>query len=298
MEDKKIILIAGATGFIGKKLIDKLSNSAEVRILTRQKEKLNSAYYYWEPYKNEIDLAVFEGVTHIVNLCGAGIADKRWTKSRKKELEDSRIIPTQFLYSKKEFFPQLKQYISASGINCYDSKDNNKIFTENDNLANDFVSQLVQKWENSAAIFSEICPVLKLRISFVISDQGGALKKLEQPIKMGFGAVIGSGKQAIPWIHLDDLVSLFEFGIENKLEGIYHANASNTTNEDITLALAKKLKKKIWLPKIPAFAMKIILGELSFLVLEGIQASNKKILDEGFDFKYKTLETCLSSKSL
>jgi uncharacterized protein len=140
--------------------------------------------------------------------------------------------------------------------------------------------------------FSEICPVLKLRISFVISNTGGAVKKLENPIKMGFGAVIGSGNQSIPWIHLEDLVSVFNFGIDKNLEGVYHANSDNTTNKEITLVLAKKLKKKIWLPNVPSFVMKLILGELSVLVLKGIKASNQKLRAAGFDFQYKTLKDC------
>jgi uncharacterized protein len=289
MNTKNIILIAGATGFIGKALVEKLKTNFEVRILTRQKDKLAQGYYFWNPVNQEIDEKVFENVTHIINLCGAGIADKRWSSSRKKELEESRTLPAKFLYSKKEMMPKLKQYITASGINCYDFNNETKIYSEADSFAQDFVSSLVEKWEKSADIFSEICPVLKLRISFVISDFGGAIKKLESPIKLGFGAVIGSGNQSIPWIHIDDLISLFQFGIEKNLEGVYHANSGNTTNKQLTLLLAQKLNKKIWLPNVPEFVLKIILGEMSVLVLKGIKASNQKLLSEGFDFKHKIL---------
>jgi uncharacterized protein (TIGR01777 family) len=290
--EKRIILLAGATGFIGKELIKVLQKNNEIRILTRHKDSMEQNYFYWNPDKNEVDTKAFEGVTHIINLCGAGIADKNWTSSRKKELELSRTLPASFLFAHRNLMPELKQYISASGINCYDFNNESKIYDEEDPIASDFVSTLVKKWEESADQFSSICPVLKLRISFVISDLGGAVKKLEAPIKMGFGAAIGTGKQAIPWIHLQDLCSLFEFGVENKLEGVYNANAGNSDNKEMTVLIAKKLKKRLWLPNIPAFVMKLILGELSVLVLKGIKASNQKIVAKGFKFKYSKIEAC------
>jgi uncharacterized protein (TIGR01777 family) len=284
--EKRIILLAGATGFIGKELIKVLQKNNEIRVLTRQKEKLKENFFYWNPDNGEVDKKAFEGVTHLINLCGAGIADKNWSTSRKKELELSRTVPAKFLLANKELMPDLKQYISASGINCYDFNNETKIYQEEDPLATDFVSTLVKKWEESADQFKSICPVLKLRISFVISELGGAVKKLEAPIKMGFGAAIGTGKQAIPWIHLEDLCALFEFGIDKQLAGVYNANAGNSDNQEMTVLIAKKLNKRLWLPNIPAFVMKLILGELSVLVLKGIKASNQKLVAEGFKFNY------------
>ena len=292
MESKKTILLAGATGFIGKELISELSSSFELKILTRHKDKLKPNFYYWNPALNEIDETVFENVTHIINLCGAGIVDKRWTESRKKELLDSRVIPAEFLFSKVNLIPNLEQYITASGINCYDIENSDKVYTEEDQIANDYVSQLVKNWEKGADIFKTKCEVLKVRISFVISEKGGGITKIEKPIKMGFGAIIGSGNQAMPWIHLTDLVRLFHFGIDKKLSGIYHAVSGNSTNKEVTLLLAKKNHKRIWLPKIPSFVLKIILGKLSILVLKGIKASNSKILSKGFEFKFKKIEDC------
>lgn len=292
MENKNIILIAGGTGFIGKKLADKLVNNGEIRILTRKSENLSVGFFNWNPYKGFIDEKALEGVTHIINLTGEGIADKRWTSSRKKIIEDSRTIPAKFIFSKIDKLTHLKQYITASGINCYDVNNENKSYTESDEIASDFVSQVVKKWEASADLFQDKCAVLKIRIPFVISENGGAVKKLEAPIKMGFGAAIGKGNQAIPWVHLDDLVSIFEFGITENLAGKYHANSGNTTNKEITELLAKKWNKKLWLPNIPAFVMKLILGDLSVLILKGIHASNQKIINSGFKFKFKKISDC------
>lgn len=292
MQDSNIILIAGGTGLIGKELSSLLKQHFTVRILTRDKSKCDANYFYWNPDLREIDEKALFGVTHVINLCGAGIADQRWTAKRKKELYDSRIIPAEFLFSKRELLPDLKHYISASGVNCFDIEQRTKTFTEEDEIAQDFVSQLVKKWEEAADLFQEKCLVSKIRISFVISPKGGGISKIEKPIKMGFGSVLASGNQAMPWIYIDDLSRIFLHVIENKLDGVYHACSGNTTNKELTLVLAKKNHKRIFLPKVPAFVLKLILGELAILVCEGVRISSQKISDTGFEFKFKNLEDC------
>ena len=285
---KKVILLAGGTGFIGKALIEVLSREHEVRVLTRDRKKCGGQFYFWDPDQGEIDEKAGQGVTHIVNLCGSGIADKRWTAKRKKELYDSRIRPAAFLFSKRDLFPDLEHYVSASGVNCFDW-NKIKTFAEDDPLAGDYLSRLVADWEKSADQFSAICKVSKIRISFVISAQGGGLAKIEKPIKMGFGSPLASGDQAMPWIHLEDLARLFAFVIENKLEGVYHAAAGNTTNRELTEELAKKNNKKLWMPAVPAFVLKLLLGEMASLVIYGVKISNRKIKDAGFVFDYAEL---------
>lgn len=289
-KQQEIVLIAGGTGFIGKALVERLRKTHEVRILTRKTEHLNNDEFHWNPEKQELDEKALENVSILINLCGLGIADKRWTAQRKQELEDSRVIPAQFLYSKIGLLPKLKQYIAASGVNCYDYNNTEKIYTENDPMAGDYVSQLVVKWEQAAAIFEGACKVVKLRIGFVLADQGGAREKMQQAIKKGFGSPLGSGKQAIPWIHLDDLTALFDFCIAQQLEGVYNTIAGNTTNEELTVLFAKKLNKKMWLPNVPSFVLKLLLGELSVLVLTGIKASNAKLKATGFHFEKDVLE--------
>ncbi|MGV3631259.1 MAG: TIGR01777 family oxidoreductase [Bacteroidota bacterium] len=287
-ESKNIILLAGGTGFIGKELIAVLSRQYEVRVLTRDKKKCGGEYFYWNPDAGELDERAAEGVSHIVNLCGAGITDKRWTARRKQELYDSRIEPAAFLFSKRELFPGLKQYISASGVNCFDW-NKSKVYTEEDSPARDYLSQLVADWEKAADQFETICPVTKIRISFVISTHGGGLKKIEKPVQMGFGSVLASGNQAMPWIQLHDLARIFAFVIENKLAGVYHAAAGNTTNRELTQELAKKNGKRLWMPAVPAFMLKLILGEMASLVIYGVKISNDKIKNANFVFDYPEL---------
>ncbi len=293
MENKKIILVAGGTGFIGKKLVALLEETSEVRVLTRDRAKCGGQYFYWDPDAGELDEKAARGVTHLVNLCGSGIADKRWTAARKRELYDSRIKPAAFLFSKKELFPELEHYISASGVNCFDWNNRAKTYTENDPLASDFLSQLVADWEKSTDQFAAVCKVSKIRTSFVISSQGGGLAKIEKPIRMGFGSPLASGNQPMPWIQLEDLARLFAFVIDHRLGGVYHAVAGNTTNRELTQELAKKLGKKLWLPAVPAFVLKLLLGEMASLVIEGVNVSNQKIRGAGFEFKYSALPEAL-----
>jgi uncharacterized protein len=290
MVNKEHILIAGGTGFIGHKLAEHLRQFHQISILTRTKSYLTRKdYYYWNPEENEIDLRALKDVTVVINLCGAGIADKRWTPARKRELLNSRVNPAEFLHKHMKSMYKLKQYISASGVNCYPI-GSDKVFTEEDDFGTDFVSQLVKKWEAGADLFQQNCKVVKLRIGFVLALGEGGLKKMETPIKFGVGSVLGSGNQAIPWIHIDDLVSLFEFSIVNNLEGCFNAIAGNTTNEELTYTLAKKLKRKIFLPKTPGFLVYLIFGQMAVLLLKGIYASNEKIKNAGFIFKKETID--------
>lgn len=288
------ILIAGGTGLIGKKLTAKWKSAGhDVRILSRGKTDLEKNIFHYSIEKKEIDPLALENVSVIVNLAGAGIADKRWTKSRVEELYSSRIDSTEFLFEKVKNLSSLKQYISASGIICYGFDQPEKLFVESDPIGTDILSDITLKWEQAADLFSSVCPVAKIRISVVLSNEGGALLPISKPVKMGFGAILGNGKQGVPWIHLTDLVSLFDVAMQQKWNGAYNANAGNTTNEELTLTIATVLNKRIWLPKVPAFALKLALGRMSTVVLDGLKADNSKIKSLGMIFKYPELKGAL-----
>jgi uncharacterized protein (TIGR01777 family) len=291
---KQIILLAGGTGMIGKKMqAFLLKQGHEVRILSRKPSDLNKNIFHWQPTNDEIDVAALKGVTTIINLSGAGIADKRWTDERKNEMINSRVQPTLFLASLAPQMRELKQYISASGINCYGYDNHSKIYQENDPFGKDFLSQVVEKWEQAADSLSPYCVVSKIRISVVLTSEGGALETISKPIKMGLTSALGTGKQWMPWIHIDDLVSLFNFVLENRLEGSFNANAKNVNNQEFTETLAKQLDKKCWLPNVPSFLLKTVLGEMSSVVLDGVNASNDKIKKAGFEFQHEKLGDAL-----
>jgi uncharacterized protein (TIGR01777 family) len=285
------ILLAGGTGLIGKELSLKLKNEGyNVRILSRQKSNYTKGFYNWDPYKSYIDPEALKNVDIIINLVGEGIADKKWTNERKKALIDSRVIPTNFLYESFKNTTSLKQYISASGINCYGYDNYDKKYTEEDMFGNDFLSQVVEKWENAANQFKNICLVSKLRISVVLTPHGGAFPKIAQPIKLYAGATLGTGKQWMPWISMEDLLRMFIFVAQNKLEGTFNALANTDTNKKFTQELAFFLKKPLFLPNVPAFILRLFLGEMSTVILEGLQASNDKIKNKGFTFKHNNLQ--------
>lgn len=287
----KQIAIAGGTGLIGKKLEEKLTSEGfEVLILTRNPKADN--HVSWNPNERKIDLVRVQNVEVIINLCGAGIADKRWSKSRKKELYDSRIIPNEFLSSIQSELPNLKQFISASGVNAYGYKNEAKEYTEEDPIGPDFLSQLVKDWEASTNGFQNI-PVAKMRIAMVLSSEGGALEKLLKPIKFHLGSGLGSGKQPIAWVHIDDLTNSFVFAIKNKLDGAYNILNGYIGNKEFMSTLSDVKGKKLWLPNVPEFMLKMVFGEMSEMLLKGVNISNQKIQDAGFIFYYLNLKLAL-----
>lgn len=291
------ILIAGGTGLIGQALERKLTHAGyEVKILSRTPSKDNQVF--WDPKEKKIDLDNIKSTEVIINLCGAGVADERWTKKRKKELHDSRVIPADFLFSVIEQFPYLKQYISASGVNCYGYDSLEMLYGEEDAYGKDYLSQLVKEWEASADQFLPFVKVAKLRISMVLSENGGALDKLAKAVKWGVGSPIGSGKQWMTWVHMDDLVSAFEHTVANELEGAFNTLSNYTKNADFMKALARKFEKRIWLPNVPAFLMKLILGEMSEMLVNGVKVSNEKLLNTQFEFAYNDIDKAFEELDL
>lgn len=286
------ILIAGGSGLIGRKLSEYLyERGYQVGVLTRNPK--SDTDIYWDPKKKKIDFSVLEKVTHLINLTGASIGEKRWSEDRKKELLSSRVEPIQFLFDVSSNMPKLRHFISASGVSCYGFEDTSKVYSEEFPFGTDFLSQIVKQWEQAADLFSSKCKVSKLRISPVIDNDGGFLLKMKQPIHFGMGAVIGSGEQWIPWIYWKDLVKMVEFILKNSLEGVFNAVANNTTNKEFTTVLAHAMHRKIFLPAIPPFMMRLLLGEQATLVLDGVKISNDKICSRGFEFSYTDLNKVL-----
>lgn len=289
------ILIAGGTGLIGKELQHLWRTKGHVvRILTRNATNVSKQLYQWDPASNHIDEQALEGVTVVVNLSGAGIGDKRWTKNRVAELYDSRIQTTNCLF---HHFQQrsLKQYITASGIVCYGLDDQVTEHPESDPFGKDVLSDITEKWEMAADQFSKITAVTKLRISVVLSDQGGALVPLSKPVKLGIGVVLGNGKQPIPWIHISDMVRIFDFALDQRLEGAWNCNAGNETNRSLTRAIAFALHRPLWLPPVPGFLLRLVLGKMATVVLDGCRGKNEKLIQKGFHFEYPTVQAALAN---
>lgn len=294
-----VILISGGTGLVGKALAKHLiSQGHEVRILSRNpKSSPQLKSFYWNVDKNEIDENAFYGVEYIVHLAGSGIADKRWTKSRKQNIIDSRVNSMKLITSivKKKNI-SLKSFVGASAIGIYGMITSEKVFTESDTGKDDFLTQSCAHWENSyhqIQTFSKKSSII--RIGVVLSKDGGALKRLLPLFQLGLGSAIGSGKQYMPWIHIDDLVSVFYEALFNpNYCGTYNAVSSEeTTSNSFSKQLAKSLSKPFFLPNIPAFVLKLVFGEMANILLEGSRVSNQNLLKVGFQFKYPNLSEAL-----
>jgi hypothetical protein len=294
------ILISGGSGLVGKKLTKLLiENGYEVAILSRSKKQNEVMSYFWDYENGIIDQEAIEFSDIIIHLAGEGIANKRWTQKQKQKILESRTKTSNLLFQsvlQSENKPHT--IISASAVGYYGNYVSNKIFTEEDQAGDDFISQVVVDWEKSVDEFEKIgLRTVKLRIGIVLSEKGGALQKMILPHKFGMGSALGSGKQFMPWISIDDLVNMFLFGIENrKLNGVFNAVAPEMVNNvDLMRILARSLKKPFFMPRIPAFVLKLAMGELSEIVLKGNKVSSVKILSQGFKFKHNNLSEYLPS---
>ncbi|MBC8393230.1 MAG: TIGR01777 family protein, partial [Deltaproteobacteria bacterium] len=196
------ILITGGTGLVGSRLTEMLvDKNHEVVVLSRNPKNKNE--FKWDISKAFIDEKVFENTDYIIHLAGAGIADERWSEKRKQLIIDSRVESANLLFHKvKEHKIKLKGFISASGIGYYGAFTSDKIFEETDKVGNDFLGEVCEKWEAAALQFEQLnINVSILRTGIVLSKNGGALEKMKTPVI----SPLGSGKQYLPWLHIDDL---------------------------------------------------------------------------------------------
>lgn len=296
------ILITGATGLVGTELIHLLlKKQIQVNFLTTSQKKikshLNLQGFFWNPEKGIIDENALIGVDAIIHLAGANVA-KRWTNSYKQEIIESRIITTNLLFKVLKHNPnQVKQFVSASAIGIYPDSIKNVYNETNQTFDDSFLGNVVVKWEESTDKFKLLgIKVCKLRTGIVLSEKGGALAEMVKPIKLGLGAAFGSGKQFQSWIHVSDLAEMYLYVIQQQLDGIYNAVAPNPiTNKQLTVAIAKKLDKSLFLPNIPEFVMQMLLGEMHKILFSSQNVANKKIIENGFVFKYQTVEQALEN---
>ncbi|MGB6269404.1 MAG: TIGR01777 family oxidoreductase [Olleya sp.] len=297
------ILITGATGLIGSEIVKQChAKGLSVNYLTTSKSKLskdeNYKGFYWNPSKNEIDADCLNGVEAIIHLVGASIS-KRWTESYKKEILLSRTQTSQLLFNTlQNTSHQVKQLVSASAIGIYPDSLTNYYSEEYPEVSTSFLGQVVEQWEQTVDALTALdIKVAKVRIGLVLSSKGGALPEMAKPINFGAGAAFGSGKQWQSWIHITDLANLFLHVLEHGLQGVYNGVAPNPqTNQQLTKAIAKQLKRPLILPNIPKFVISTILGDMHILLFESQRVSSKKVEDSGFNFKHYNLQSALEEE--
>ncbi len=293
------VLITGGTGLVGQRLSELLTeNNYEVAHLSRNPTKGKYETFYWNVKKNEIDKEAIKNSDVVIHLAGASVVGKRWTKKWKREIYDSRINSTRLLVdSIRNHNSRLNYFISASAIGFYGWDTGDQPVDEGTEKGEGFLADVVADWENEVSKLDEFgVKNAKARIGIVLSDNGAALVEMMRPIKMGFGAALGSGKQYMSWIHVDDLCQLFIHLLKNEETGIFNAVAPEpTTNRDFTEQLAKKLKKPLFLPNVPSLALRLMLGEMQVMLTGGNKVSSKKIEQTGFNFQYPSLHSALKN---
>ena len=289
------ILITGGSGLVGASITKRLeANGKKVAWLSRNPDKYSQKSFFWDPKKGEIEDEAVEWADAVIHLAGAGVADKRWTEKRKKVILNSRINSSELLYKalkKAKKKPQAVVCSSAVGFYGFDTGE--KLVFEGDPAGDDFLADVVQKWEKATEKFQELdIRTVTFRIGIVLAKEGGALKEMLKP---PVAAPLGSGLQYLSWIFIEDLSRMIEYALENHgVSGIYNAvGPVPVTNKVLTQRAAEYKGKPFVNIGVPSFALKLGLGEMANMVLGGNRVSNEKIEGTGFKFEYGDLNQAL-----
>jgi uncharacterized protein len=295
------IAIAGATGFVGSRLVEALQDRGhETLVLTRNPQQAASRFpkaqvVGYNPLKSGEWQESISGCDGVVNLAGEPIAEKRWTPAHKRTILESRQIGTQKIVEaidRASAKPQV--LINASAIGYYGTSESAK-FDETSPSGTDFLAEVCREWEAAAqAVTAGGTRLVILRLGIVLGENGGALGKMLAPFSAFVGGPIGSGKQWFSWIHRDDVVKSIVAAIENpQMQGTYNATAPNpVTMADFATTLGTVMERPSWLP-VPNFAIEAMLGEGAIVVLQGQQVLPTQTLATGFEFRYPTLKPAL-----
>jgi uncharacterized protein (TIGR01777 family) len=299
------ITITGGTGLVGSAMTKALLKEGhEIIILTRKAKPSNGKIQYkeWDVDKGTIDITALTEADFIIHLAGASVADRRWTEKRKKEILESRVKSGELLVKILHNNPnKVKAVISASAQGWYGADPqipNPSPFIETDSAANDFLGNTCKQWEAAISPVATMGKRLVIfRIGIVLTNKGGAYAEFKKPVRFGAATILGTGKQVVSWIHINDLVRLFSTAVEfPEWEGIYNAVAPHpVANKDLILQIAKE-QGRLYVPfHVPSFGLKIALGEMSTEVLKSTTVSAKKAESQGFNFLYPTISKAVAA---
>ncbi len=293
------VLIAGGSGSVGQHLTSYLSAKGyQVRSLSRNKQRCerDETFLHWDQAEIKFDIANFVP-DHVINLSGAGVADQKWTKKRKKIIISSRTESTAFLiHNLARRGIKLRSFVSASAVGYYGDTGHD-IAAEDDLPHNkEFLSEVCQAWEEAAQHATELTANFSiLRISTVLTKEAGALDKMAKTIPFGMANYLGSGKQYLPWIHMKDISGFIHHCMTTSMEHtIYNTSAPEEwTNYEFTDQLRQAINKKALLMPAPAFSIKMLFGEMSRVVLNSTRVSTDRIENSGYKFYFPDLTSAL-----
>jgi uncharacterized protein len=300
-----IVMITGGTGLIGSALTKSLVEKGhQVIILTRnssnKKKTGNLSYSQWDPGKGTYNAHDFASADAIIHLAGANVAEKRWTEERKREIINSRVQGGELIIKALREVPnKVSTILSASAIGYYGPDQiPASPFVEEMPPYHDFLGQTVSQWEASLGPVIQMGKRLVIfRTGIVLSREGGAYKEFEKPLHFGITSILGSGKQVISWIHIDDMVRLYIAALEDEAwKGTYNAVAPvPVTNRELVLSMARQ-KNKVFVPiPVPSIVLKTLLGEMSIEVLKSTTVSSAKVEQRGFIFLYPTIDKAVAA---
>jgi uncharacterized protein len=285
------VLIAGGSGLVGSRLSNILRGNGYNVIWLSRKGNINADFptYAWDIQKGYIDEKAIQQADYVVNLAGSGIADKRWSAARKKDIIDSRVQSTLLLKQYLLKTPnKVKAYISASAIGFYGDRGND-MMTETSKEGSGFLAESTLAWENAVKeIAATSIRTVTLRIGIVMSSLGGALEKILISFMFRTGVYFGNGEQWYSWIHIDDMCHIFKWAIENeRAQGVYNGVSPNPlTNYDLTKGIATAKGGGYLMIPTPAFTLRLAMGEMADVVLSGTKVSSQKIENQGFKFAF------------
>lgn len=296
-DSKPIVVIAGGSGMLGKKLYTLLANHQfQPVILSRSANVPGFESAQWNPAKGEIDRQVLSQASAIVNLAGRSVGDKRWNDSFKQSLVDSRKQSTQLLVKEvNNLGLDDVTFVNASATGYYGFHRGEEVLKEDADPGNDFFGHLCFEWEKEAKQLEHPERLVIFRLGVVLDKREGAYPKLKAPILASMGSPIGSGKQWFPWIHVDDALNAMLYAIKSKaLSGTYNLVApERVTNRKMMKEMANSLNKQMLLPNVPAFAIKLLVGEFAKSLLGSLRVDSQKLQQEGFEYRYGTLESAI-----
>lgn len=290
-----IYCVTGGSGLVGRAVQKELeSQGHEVRILTRTPRKPGE--FAWNPSTYTVDPAALKGINGVIHLAGASVSE-RWTKSHKRAIMDSRIQGAETLYRAIEAMDQRPEVVvSASAVGIYPNSLD-RVYSERDGGAVGFLGDVVRAWESQADRFGNLgMRVAKIRIGIVLGHGGGVLGTLLPVFRLGLGSALGDGQHWMPWIHVADLARMVaRLASDSALHGIWNGvGPESATNLEFSRALAAAMKKPFWAPAPPAWALRLVLGEMAQIALMSTHCSAQKWKDVGFTYQFGTLHDALS----